>query len=267
MVAGAIAAAAALWPADAEAQRRYRGRRSVVFVAAARPYSPVFYYPYFGGYGWHPYGVYWQRYPYPYYPYRYDYTGSARIEVTPKDAEVYVDGYFVGSVDDFDGWLQRLNVELGEHDIEVYHPRYRTLRERVLFRPGATVKIEADLEPLAPGEASEPKPAPSGRAQPRRAPERREPYPPAGPPRAGEPQTDSGAIAIRVQPRDAEVLIDGERWEAPAGGERLIVQLSEGEHRLEIRREGYRTFTTSIRVGRGETIPLNVSLAREGTER
>ena len=34
------------------------------------------------------------QYPYPPYgwPYPYDISGSARIQVTPKDAEVYVDG-------------------------------------------------------------------------------------------------------------------------------------------------------------------------------
>ena len=258
----ALAAAAVLWPGEAEAQWRHRGR---VFVGAVRPYYPVFHYPYFypGWYGWHPYDIYWQRYPYPYYPYRYDYTGSARIQVTPRDAEVYVDGYFVGSVDDFDGWLQRLNVELGEHEIAVYHPQYRTYRERVLFRPGATLKIEASLDPLQPGDAPEPKPTPAAPTEPRQAPRTRDPYPEPRATRGGDPQSDSGAVAIRVQPRDAEVLIDGERWEAPSGGERLVVQLSDGEHRVEIRREGYRPFTTTIRVRRGETAPLNVSLARE----
>jgi hypothetical protein len=63
-----------------------------------------------------------------------------------------------------------------------------------------------------------------------------------------------------VQPADAEVLIDGERWEAPAG-ERVLVQLSEGEHRVEVRKPGYRSYTSTVRVRSGETVPLNVSLS------
>lgn len=253
IVAASLIAAAVLWPSEAEAQWR------------RRPFYPVFHYPYFapGWYGWwHPYDIAWRRYPYPYYRSRYDYTGSARIQVTPRDAEVYVDGYFVGTVDDFDGWLQRLHVELGEHEFQIYHPQYRTLRERVLLRPGATLNIEGTLEPLSPGEPPEPKPAPSARSQPVQRPRTREPYPPADA-RSGDRRTGSGAVAIRVQPRDAEVLIDGERWESPEEGERLVVQLSDGEHRVEIRREGYRPFTTTIRVRRGETVPLNVSLSPE----
>jgi hypothetical protein len=62
-----------------------------------------------------------------------------------------------------------------------------------------------------------------------------------------------------VQPEDAEVLIDGERWESPAG-ERVVVQLLEGEHRVEILKTGFRTYTSTVRVRSGETVSLNVSL-------
>lgn len=266
IVTCAVLAAGAIWPSDAAAQRRVVRGRPVVFVAA-RPYYPVFYHPFYSPwYGWHPYDFYWQRYPYPYYPYRYDNTGSARIQVRPKDAEVFIDGYFVGTVDDFDGWLQRLHVEAGEHEIELYHPQYRTIREKVLFRPGGTLKIEYEMEPLPQGKPAEPRPVPSEGARARPAPGRQDPY---GPPprRRGAPDgRESGAVAIRVQPLDAEVLIDGERWNAPEGDERLVVQLAEGEHRIEVRKEGYREFTTTIRVRRGETVPLNVSLTRQETD-
>jgi hypothetical protein len=54
-------------------------------------------------------------------------------------------------------------------------------------------------------------------------------------------------------------LIDGERWEASAG-ERVLVQLSEGTHRVEVRKSGYRTYSSSVRVRAGETATVNVSL-------
>jgi hypothetical protein len=247
-------------PQAAEAQRRAIRRpsgRSVIYVA--RPYYPVYYSPFYSGwypgwygsgwYGWYPHGFYGQYMP---YRYRYDYAGSARLEVRPREAEVYIDGYLVGTVDDFDGWLQRLHVAPGEHEIHIYWPGYRTFRERVLFRPGATIRISHELEPLPAGEAGEPRPTPSAGS-------------PAYPPRTprGDADDRSGTIAIRVQPSDAEVSIDGERWDSPQGGDRLVVQLGEGEHRVEIRRDGYAPFTTTVRIRRGVTSPLNVSLTRQ----
>ena len=62
-----------------------------------------------------------------------------------------------------------------------------------------------------------------------------------------------GTLLIRVQPADAEVLVDGERWERPEGDPRLRVEVSEGTHRIEIRKNGFKPYTSTVRVGRGET--------------
>ena len=79
----------------------------------------------------------------------------------------------------------------------------------------------------------------------------------------GGQRDDFGTLAIRVQPGDAEILIDGERWDGSAeGGSRLSVELGEGPHRIEIRREGYRSYTANVRIRRGQTETLNVSLTK-----
>ena len=109
---------------DAHAQRRGGGRVGRVIVAPRvvvgggyyyRPYfyDPFWFDPWYGfsygyQYPWGPYG-----YP-PYRAYRVDPGASLRLEVKPKDAEVYVDGYYAGIVDDFDGTFQRLSVTPGE---------------------------------------------------------------------------------------------------------------------------------------------------------
>lgn len=276
VILGSAIALATLWPSQATAQRRVVRRpvvRSHVYVVARPYYNPYYYSPFYAGwyagYGWYPYGWYGQYYPDPYYRSRYYNTGAARLQVTPREAQVYIDGYFSGSVDDYDGRFQRLHVEAGEHELQLYLPGYRTIREKVLFRPGATLKVSYTMERLAAGEAAEPRPSPAEGA--RRTPAPRGGYPPdygrprgsERAPREGQRASDSGDIAIRVQPADAEISIDGERWEAPQGGERLIVQLDEGEHRVEIHKDGYRPFSTTVRVRRGETAPLNVSLTRQ----
>ena len=186
---------------------------------------------------------------------------------------MYIDGYTVGTVDNFDGWAQRLDVEPGEHELTIYLPGHRTYRQPILFRPGATIRIEHVMQPLAPGDPEEARPTPAPRS-PRSSyrpdddqqppPRNIQVAPPSGPqqpPRRDTQSQDYGGVAIRVQPMDAEVIVDGDRWESPAGD--VTLQLTEGTHRVEVRKDGYRSYTAEIRVRRGDTTTLNVSLSRQ----
>jgi hypothetical protein len=269
----------ALLPSDAVAQRgRSHGARvSRPVVVRTYVYRPYFYPSssyrpvYWGGFGWG-YGWYdpfWsQRYPYPPPAYRsYDHDeASARIEVTPRDAQVFVDGYYVGSVDDFDGIFQRLHVRAGEHTLEIFKEGYRTIRERVDFRRGETYRVKFEMEPLAAGEAQPARPAPDPNAaardeRPEQARDERPDRMGAGPvPPRGSVRGEGGALAIRVQPDGATVFVNGERWDTLDGREPLIIHLAEGTHRIEVQKEGYRAYAAEIRVRRGETVPLNISL-------
>jgi hypothetical protein len=267
---GAAIAASLLWPSEAAAQRRAVVRapraRTFVYVGVGRYYYPHWYYapfyssPFYSG--WYGYPYYWQRYP-PYYRGWYNDSASARLQVKPRDAQVYVNGYFVGMVDDFDGVWQRLHLPPGEHELTVYLEGYRTYTQKVLFRPHTTLRISHELEPLAAGASNEPKPTPTGPA-----PERRPVPSPRrdrddGPPAEHRADADGfGELSLRVQPADAVVTIDGERWDSPEGGSRLQLQLSEGSHRVEVTKEGHRPYTTTVEVRRGETVTLNVSLPR-----
>jgi hypothetical protein len=276
LLPAAIAATIALWPADAAAQRRVVRRaptRVVVGVGVGYGY-PLYRYPfyrsaYFYDPFWWGYADYqFPRYPYPPYGYGYyDSSADLRVQVTPKQAEVYLDGYLTGNVDDFDGVFQRLRVPLGEHEVTIYAQGYRSITQRMLFRPFESYTIKDTMQPLASGDPAEPRPSPSEsiRTQPSpgrvpgERPDRPDPY--RVPDREGDRGGDRfGTVAVRVQPADAEVLIDGERWEAPAG-ERLQVQLSDGTHRIEVRKSGYRTYTSTVRVRSGETVTVNVSLS------
>ena len=42
--------------------------------------------------------------------------------------------------------------------------------------------------------------------------------------------------------------------------DRLLVELSEGQHRVQIQRDGFEAFASDVAIRRGETTPLNVSL-------
>jgi len=241
-----------------------------------RPYP--YYYPYYASPFW--YGYPWFSFSYPFGPYPYgypyySYESSIRLEVKPKEAEVYVDGYYAGIVDDFDGTFQRLHVLRGQHELTLYREGFKSIHQNVYLAAGSTFKVKTNLEPLAPGETPEPRPVPpppppdgQDPNQPvRRNQGGRQLPPPPPPPRSQGSSRGSdisvsvsGSLIIRVQPDNAVVLIDGERWDGPRGEERLVVQVSEGTHRVEVQRDGYETFTTEVNVRRGETMPLNVSL-------
>jgi hypothetical protein len=255
-----IAAVGLLLPADAAAQRRGVRRapvRTVIVGGYSRPFYPFFYDPFWSD---------WYGYPYrPYAPYIYRPGADLRIQVTPREAEVYIDGYLVGNVDDYDGVFQRLRVPYGEHQISVYREGYRTITEKMLFRPYESYNIKQPMQPIGSGGAAEPRPAPQPGAPSQPAPRR------GAPPNAGYPDRNPdrnadrfGTVAIRVQPGDAAVFIDGERWDTAPGEDRLTLELTEGSHRVEIRKEGFKDYSSTITVRAGRTVTLNVSLPSGG---
>jgi PEGA domain-containing protein len=140
-------------PGSASAQPR---RGAVIVVPQVRVFHP-FYSPFWG--------PPWYEYGYGSYVVRPE--ANVRTQVTPKDAEVYVDGYYAGRADDFDGVFQRLHVVPGGHAITLHLDGYRTSTQEVYVRPDSTFKLNATMTPLGPGETSEPVAAPA-RPSPRR---------------------------------------------------------------------------------------------------
>jgi hypothetical protein len=185
----------------------------------------------------------------------YDPESSLRLQVTPRETEVFVDGYFAGRVDDFDGRFQGLRIQPGEHELTLYLDGHRKVTQQVLVQPRATFRIRYTMSPLAPGDAPD--------VRPPAPPARRDGQPSSAAPVARDESAEYGTLAIRVQPTDAEVLVDGERWDGAAANEPLVVQLAAGAHRVEVRKPGYRTYTAQIEIRRGEKSPVNVSLSRE----
>jgi hypothetical protein len=103
---------------------------------------------FYGGY----YGAYdpWYGW-YPAYgpsSYGYGYDGSLRLKVKPRNASVYVDGYYAGIVDDFDGIFQRLHIEAGPHRIEIRAPGFEALIFEVRIEPDHTTTYSGELVPL-----------------------------------------------------------------------------------------------------------------------
>lgn len=305
---------AAAWPRAVEAQAQprapvHRGPSSPVIVGGTWGPRYVFhggYYPWGGWgypYGWgHPFawgypigwgypfafgfGFSWGapygfHSPYPAYGYApyayagYSYDASIRVDVSQVDAEVFVDGYRAGVVDDFDGVFQRLRLAPGGHEITIYRPGFQTIKESLYLSPGGSRTLRYTMTPLGPGETAELPAPPSVTTRGPRDPndqgappkhltehDRRVPQDRPQPP-AREAVVRFGSLALAIQPSDAEIFIDGEKWAATtAATERTIIKLSEGRHKIEVRKAGFSTYTETVLIRDGATLTLNVVLSR-----
>lgn len=124
------------------------------------PYYP--YYPYYG-WGFGAYYGYWDPYWWWTMPVVVDYgygyggyyasdqvgRGGLKLKVEPATAEVYVDGYYMGTVSDFDGTFQRLELETGAHHIEIRAPGYQTITFDVRIEFNQTVTYRGELQLLS----------------------------------------------------------------------------------------------------------------------
>ena len=139
-------------------------------------YGYGYYDPWFYGYGYRrwglsPYGIGIGAFGYPYGMYDpyldpYGYggysggsyarrqdddtrpTGSIRVRAQPKDARVYIDGALVGTVDEFDGLSDHLEVEPGTHRLEIRADGFETFSTEIRVRENRTITARANLRQL-----------------------------------------------------------------------------------------------------------------------
>jgi hypothetical protein len=198
------------------------------------------------------------------------------VLVDPEDAKVYVDGYYAGKVDDFDGFNQRLYVLRGQHEILLKRDGYRSIRYRVYIVPGETTKIEHDmtkgvgeetLQDLTGGRVDPPEdryaPDPRRRDERDHEPEVEDAPPPPhqGRDDAGlgmSPGVGRGTLALTVQPADASVYVDGEF--RGTGRQLRTLEMAPGMHRVEVVRPGVPTFQREVEIRPGRTENLQAIL-------
>jgi hypothetical protein len=239
------------------------------FYYGAYGYSPFYY---SGSYGYAPY----------YYRGRYRDSGSMRVIVDPNQARVYVDGYYAGISDDFDGIFQRLSVPPGRHEITLKLDGYRTHHFRVYVPAGETIKIHHVME-RGTGEdtdevvGAEPPPRRDDRTPPPYddRPDARDRDDQRGrdgqygrddrrerddPGEDDRDDADAGSLRLDLRPADASVYVDGEFRGSGRRVENL--RLAPGRHRLEVVRPGYRTVEREVEVRPGEETRVQIDLGR-----
>lgn len=203
----------------------HRGRGHVYFGPVIRvyPYDPF----------WYPYDPYWYRYP-PQPPN----WGYVDTDVEPEEAKVYLDGKYVGTADDYDGFPRYLSVTLGSHKIEFRMEGYETFSQDFYMNPGQMINIDFKMIKLAKGKEPLPKP---------------------------EPAADRGIVSLELDPVTTEVFVDGTLVGTGEdlrgrGGE---IELPTGRHKLEFKKSGYRSQAIEIEIKDSRIFHLGIRLEKE----
>lgn len=113
-----------------------------------------FYYdPFWSPWGpWGAWGAWGGGYPYGYYGGGHqDDFGRVRLDVRgPRDAQVLVDGYYAGTLDDFDGAFQGIELEGGTYRIEVEADGYERLTFDTRVTDGRKITLHGALKRAEP---------------------------------------------------------------------------------------------------------------------
>ena len=211
--------------------------------------------------GW--YGRYGYPYPYGYPPVWYverpdSASGQLRLDVSQKDATVYVDGFYVGVVDDFNGIFHHLTLAAGPHRIEIRKPGYETLIFDVNIQPNQTVTYR---EAMQSAHAEAGNAAPSGETS-ARAGDTTNPL--AGAPLPGMFMGPPGDVRFEVSPKDAQVYADGFYVGIvdDFNGRSQHLTLAPGAHHVIIRADGYEALEVDLNIQPRQTMTYRGDLKR-----
>jgi hypothetical protein len=73
-----------------------------------------------------------------------------QLDIEPRRAFVYVDGWYVGLVDQFSGYYRHLDIDAGSHTIEILATGYEPLAFEIAISPGRTTTYRGSLQRAEP---------------------------------------------------------------------------------------------------------------------
>jgi len=212
---------------------------------------------YYGGYYGNPWG--WGGGGTVYHQVQQE-SGAVRVLVDPSEARVYVDGYYAGTVDDFDGLFQRLSASSGRHEIALKLEGYKTHRVKVYIAPDSTLKLHYELE-KGQGETFEDLSKDAPESEARRDAEQEQRWSESEARAEKDEMTAvGGRLELSIRPEDASVYVDGAF--RGSAREASTLRLAPGRHRIEVVRPGYRTLEKEVDVAPGQSTDVKVELER-----
>jgi len=232
---------------DRDGRTTYYGGRRVIYGHYGGHYHGTIYYPHTCYYDYWDYPHYRNRY------YSYDPTGAVRVLVDPPSTKVYVDGYYAGIADDFDGVFQRLYLPPGRHEIALKLEGFRTHRVQIYSARGHTIKLHHNM---ASGEGED---EPEDMAGPLREEEEEEMRARESDERDPARRSGNGTLRLEVRPKDASIYVDGEFW---GNGVEEPLRLPAGRHEIAVVRPGFHSIEREVDIRSGESFDLEIDLRR-----
>jgi len=249
-------------------------------------------YWYYGPWGYYGYGYYGDGYGDGYHNRQEQ--GALDLDLSPADTQVYLNGQYVGVVDDFDGWPQYLWLDPGTYDIVFYREGYKTLARQVTIYRGLVIDWDDKLEH---GPSIRPEDLPSASHERRDArveqdremrekAERSEHMPPPPPPPPGasnnwrdrvrgdrerhnnsdyRDESRAGRLHLSINPPDASVYLDGRFLGTGDDVARMSsgLLIDAGQHKLSVVRPGRHAEERQFEIKAGEPLDLRIDLQGE----
>lgn len=223
-----------------------------------------------------------------------------KTDVSPEEAEVFLDGKYIGTADDFDGMPDVLYLGPGKYHLEFRLPNYQSFATDLEVARGQQVRLDQKLKleagksaldqfppaskgtplgrvftkgPDGTGEAAPP-PAPrhsnrrddgwSDRESPPSQERVSEEYMDVRPEPLPRPAGNRARMRFKVTPEDAAVYVD-DRYlgagEDLAANPRGVVT-DPGTHTITVARPGYKTKTVDVTVRIGAPVDIVVELEK-----
>ena len=216
-----------------------------------------------------------------------------KTDVTPEEAQVYLDDKYIGTADDFDGYPDFLYLGPGKYHLEFRLPNYMTYATDLDVTAGQQVRVEEKLR-LEPGKSALDSFLPQGKGTPlgrvftkggssagsagETAPRGDDGWtdrevPPPSSYRSQDddayrmdarPSANRGRIKFRVTPDDAAVYMDDKYLGAAddlAANPRGIVA-EPGTHTITVTRPGYKSKSLEITARAGSPVDVVVDLEK-----
>jgi hypothetical protein len=144
-----------------------------------------------------------------------------------KHSGVFVDGQYVGFVDELHG-SKKLLLLPGEHEIEVRHAGYVSVKQKLMIEPGKKVTIYARMFK----NLNDP----------------------------GFSRRTAAHVKMEVKPERAAVFVDGAYVGTPHEFHSHRLALAPGRHQIRIGLSGYHDFTTDVNLQPDQKITIKTRL-------